>query len=173
MPELTLRELASTDKLSFIDAMKNSLALHTSWVKAPHTSDEFDGYYHRSLQNNTKSFIALDEIGNIVGVFNLNEIVLGAFQSAYLGYYGVAGHEGKGLMSAGLKLLLNKAFNELGLHRIEANIQPENLASIRLVMANGFRKEGYSPRYLKIDGQWRDHERWAITVEDFQAESKE
>lgn len=173
MPKLTLRELASTDKLTFIEAMKNSLTLHTPWVKAPHTSDEFDGYYHRSLQNNAKSFLAVDDLGNIVGVFNLNEIVLGAFQSAYLGYYGVTGFEGKGLMSAGLKLLLNKAFSELRLHRIEANIQPENLASIRLVMANGFRKEGYSPRYLNIDGQWRDHERWAITVEDLQTESKE
>jgi RimJ/RimL family protein N-acetyltransferase len=173
MPELTLRELAPTDKPAFIDAMNASVTHHSPWVKAPQTSDEFDAYYQRSLQINAKSFIALDDIGDIVGVFNLNEIVLGAFQSAYLGYYGVTGHEGKGLMSAGLKLVLAKALNELGLHRIEANIQPENLASIRLVMANGFRKEGYSPRYLKIDGQWRDHERWAITVEDLQAEGKE
>jgi RimJ/RimL family protein N-acetyltransferase len=166
MPELTLRELAPTDKPAFTEAMNKSVTLHSPWLKAPQTSDEFDAYYQRSLQINAKSFMALDGAGNIVGVFNLNEIVLGSFQSAYLGYYGVVGHGGKGLMSAGLKLLLGKAFNELGLHRIEANIQPENLASIRLVTANGFRKEGYSPRYLKIDGQWRDHERWAITVED-------
>ena len=70
-------------------------------------------------------------------------------------------------MSAGLKLLFSKAFEELKLHRIEANIQPENLGSIKLVEHHGFKKEGYSPRYLKINDTWCDHERWAITYEDW------
>ena len=70
-------------------------------------------------------------------------------------------------MSAGLKLVLKKAFEELDLHRLEANIQPDNFRSINLVKNNGFKKEGFSPRYLKINGEWRDHERWAITHEDF------
>jgi RimJ/RimL family protein N-acetyltransferase len=70
-------------------------------------------------------------------------------------------------MSSGLKLVLNEFFNEMKLHRLEANIQPENIRSINLVKNNGFRKEGYSPCYLKINNEWRDHERWAITLEDF------
>jgi ribosomal-protein-alanine N-acetyltransferase len=69
-------------------------------------------------------------------------------------------------MSAGLELVLARAFGELGLHRLEANIQPKNLRSKELVRRSGFRCEGLSPRYLKIAGRWRDHERWAITVED-------
>ena len=57
------------------------------------------------------------------------------------------------------------AFSKLGLHRLEANIQPENTASIALAKRVGFQKEGFSPRYLKIRGRWRDHERWAIVAD--------
>lgn len=70
-------------------------------------------------------------------------------------------------MSAGLKLVLHSVFTELKLHRLEANIQPGNIKSIQLVQSNGFKKEGYSPRYLKIQDEWRDHERWAITYENW------
>jgi ribosomal-protein-alanine N-acetyltransferase len=70
-------------------------------------------------------------------------------------------------MSAGVRLAVDHAFHHLGLHRLEANIQPDNQASIHLVKKLGFRKEGFSPRYLRINGDWRDHERWAITVEDW------
>jgi [ribosomal protein S5]-alanine N-acetyltransferase len=58
--------------------------------------------------------------------------------------------------------LLDDAFRRLRLHRLEANIQPGNAPSIRLVRRLGFRREGYSVRYLRIAGRWRDHERWAI-----------
>jgi ribosomal-protein-alanine N-acetyltransferase len=65
-------------------------------------------------------------------------------------------------MTAGLKHVIRYGFRKLGLHRLEANIQPDNVASIALVRTCGFSKEGYSPRYLKIRGRWRDHERWAL-----------
>jgi Acetyltransferase (GNAT) domain len=63
-------------------------------------------------------------------------------------------------------IVVRHAFGALGLHRLEANIQPANRRSIRLVRRAGFRREGFSRRYLKIFGRWRDHERWAITAED-------
>ena len=94
---------------------------------------------------------------------------MGCFQSAYLGFFAVSGFEGRGLISQGLKLVMKKAFNELNLHRLEANIQSENLNSIHLIKANGFRHEGFSPRYLFIDNAWRDHERFAIIKEDVMA----
>lgn len=63
------------------------------------------------------------------------------------------------------------AFGELDLHRLEANIQPDNERSIRLVVRLGCRREGYSPRYVKVAGKWRDHERWALLAEDWQSTS--
>jgi AhpD family alkylhydroperoxidase len=92
-------------------------------------------------------------------------IVRGRFQSATLSYAAFAAAAGRGYMSEGLALVLRYAFCELRLHRLEANIQPGNEASLRLVARMGFRKEGYSPAMLFIDGDWRDHERWAITRE--------
>jgi len=70
-------------------------------------------------------------------------------------------------MTEALALVLREAFGPLRLHRVEANIQPGNRASIGLVRRAGFRREGLSRRYLKIGGRWRDHERWALTVEDW------
>jgi ribosomal-protein-alanine N-acetyltransferase len=98
----------------------------------------------------------------IAGVINLSNVVLGLFRSGYLGYYAFAGHEGQGFMHAGIRAVVRHAFGTLKLHRVEANIQPENQASIALVRSCGFSREGFSPRYLKIGGRWRDHERWAL-----------
>jgi ribosomal-protein-alanine N-acetyltransferase len=98
----------------------------------------------------------------LVGVINLSNIVQGAFKSGYLGYYAYSGLERQGYMKLGLKSVDRYSFKTLKLHRLEANIQPGNEASIRLAASCGFQKEGYSRRYLKINGRWRDHERWAI-----------
>jgi len=95
-------------------------------------------------------------------VINITNTVMGPFRSGYLEYYAFAGFERRGLMKKGLITVVRHAFSKLKLHRLEANIQPANTASIALVRACGFAKEGYSPRYLKINGRWRDHERWAI-----------
>jgi ribosomal-protein-alanine N-acetyltransferase len=104
--------------------------------------------------------------GAIVGVFIISEIVRGAYRGAYLGYYADARHAGQGYMADALRLVVRHAFGRLRLHRLEANIQPGNARSRALVRRCGFRREGFSPRYLKVLGRWRDHERWAITRED-------
>ena len=69
-------------------------------------------------------------------------------------------------MTKGMRLVTAYAFSEMNLHRLEANIQPQNVASIALVCRCGFHKEGLSPRYLKVLGQWRDHERWALLADE-------
>jgi len=102
----------------------------------------------------------------LVGVAAVSEIVRGLFRSAYLGYYAFAPHQGQGLMREGLSLVIRQAFGRLRLHRLEANIQPGNAASRRLVRTLGFRREGYSRRYLKVRGRWRDHERWALLADE-------
>jgi GrpB-like predicted nucleotidyltransferase (UPF0157 family)/RimJ/RimL family protein N-acetyltransferase len=167
MHDIFIREIKNEDKEIFITAMQRSQSLHHPWVKAPINASEFDEYFNTYKKPNHRSFLVWDYSGNIVGVFNVSEIVRGIFQNAYLGFYAVSDYVGKGYMSAGLKLVLGKIFNELNLHRVEANIQPDNLKSIYLVKKNGFRYEGFSPRYLKINNVWRGHEHWAMTYEDF------
>ena len=167
MTHVIIRELNIDDKDAFILAMQHSQSLHHPWVKAPTTVQEFDEYFVRSQQANQKSFLVCDLSDNIAGVFNVSEIVRGQFQNAYLGFYAVAEYAGIGCMSAGLKLVLQKVFHEMKLHRLEANIQPENARSIQLVKKNEFRYEGFSPHYLKINGDWCGHEHWAMTVEDY------
>ncbi|KTD71210.1 GNAT family N-acetyltransferase [Legionella tucsonensis] len=171
MKNITIRELVFADKEEFLKNMLSSQSLHHPWVEPPTTSQVFDEYWQRFQQPNQKSYLVCGELENIVGVFNVSEIVRGAFQNAFLGFYGISDYTSKGYMSAGLKLVQKKVFEELGLHRLEANIQPENTRSIQLVKNNGFRYEGFSPRYLKINGEWRGHEHWATTVEDYIAES--
>lgn len=164
---ICIREPKFEDKEAFLQAMQSSQTLHFPWVKSPLTLQEFDEYLKRSQQPNQKSFIVYEKPNKLVGVFNVSEIIHGFFQNAYLGFYSIADYTGQGYMSVGLKLVLHKVFHEMKLHRLEANIQPDNTKSINLVNNNGFRKEGYSPLYLKINNQWCDHERWAITYEDF------
>jgi len=98
----------------------------------------------------------------VAGYIEITNIVRGPFQSAYLGYYMFKGYERQGFMNWAMNVVIQKAWKELKLHRLEANIQPGNAASITLVKALGFSKEGYSPAYLKLGGRWCDHERWAI-----------
>lgn len=110
--------------------------------------------------------VVLCESGDVVGAIHLNHIIPGALQGAFLGYYAFTPHAGQGLMREGMRLVLKHAFRELKLHRLEANIQPKNHASIRLVRKCGLVREGFSRRYLKVGGRWKDHERWAILAED-------
>jgi ribosomal-protein-alanine N-acetyltransferase len=121
---------------------------------------------HRKAAN-IGYLLRLKETGELAGVINLSEIVHGVFQSAYLGFYAHAAHAGRGLMREGLERAITLAFGEHGLHRLEANIQPANAPSRNLVKVLGFRLEGLSPKYLKIGGRWRDHERWGLTKEEW------
>jgi ribosomal-protein-alanine N-acetyltransferase len=140
------------------------------WVAPPATRAAFGAYLRRARRATERAFLVCRlEDRAIAGVINVSQIFYGNFRSAYLGYYAGAPFMGRGYMSEGLRLVLRHAFGALRLHRLEANIQPENRASIRLVERAGFRREGYSPRYLKILGRWRDHERWALTVEAFRS----
>ena len=102
------------------------------------------------------------ETGKPAGYIEITNIVRGPLQSGYLGYYMFKGYERRGYMKWALGVIIQRAWKELKLHRLEANIQPGNAASIELVKSLGFQQEGYSPRYLKLGGRWRDHERWAI-----------
>jgi ribosomal-protein-alanine N-acetyltransferase len=151
----------------FIAAARRSVVLHAPWVIAPTDANAFRGYVGRHDAARDLGYLLLSERNELVGVVNVSEIVRGSFLSAYLGYYAFAPHDGRGYMTAGVAAVVSLCFDTLGLHRLEANIQPGNTRSIALVTRLGFRKEGYSHRYLNIGGEWRDHERWAITREEW------
>lgn len=155
------------DAEAFVALVKQSRALHRRWVSPPDSRTAYVEYLARSRRDDYQALLVRRrEDRAIVGAFNLSQIFYRAFCSAYLGYWVGAPFARQGYMAEAMDLVLDHAFFALKLHRVEANIQPDNLASKALVAGRGFRCEGYSPRYLKIAGRWRDHERWAITVED-------
>ena len=160
-----LQPLARRDEPDFLAAVARSRKLHQPWVSPPRTRAQFRALVVRRSGPSDLAFVVRTvPAGELAGYLALTHIVRGPLCSAYLSYYVFAGFERRGLMSAALRRLVRRAFTTLELHRLEANIQPRNTASIALVRACGFVKEGYSERYLKIHGRWRDHERWAIVA---------
>ena len=164
-----LRKPSAERRDEFLAAVARSRTLHRHWAHPPRTAKEFNDYVERLQRGAHIAHWVCTEDGELAGVININEIVRGVFRSGYLGYYAFIPHNGLGYMKRGLHAVLAEAFRRHRLHRLEANIQPDNEASRRLVQGCGFRLEGFSPRYLKLAGRWRDHERWAITVEDWKA----
>jgi [ribosomal protein S5]-alanine N-acetyltransferase len=161
-PRVAIAPLADQDGAEFVAAAAASRRLHSPWVAPPLTLAEYVAKLQRLQPPAHQAFaIRRNDTGALVGCAEVTNIVRGVFLSAYLSYYAFAGHERQGLMTQGVKLVVRHAFGALGLHRLEANIQPGNAASLALARACGFAREGFSPRYLKIGGRWRDHERWA------------
>ncbi|MCP4004954.1 MAG: GNAT family N-acetyltransferase [bacterium] len=161
-----LRHPMAGDRSEFTAAVCRSRKQHRPFVYAPSTRSAFDAYLQRLRRSSHEGYLVCSlETRAIVGIININEIVRGGLQSGFLGYYALAPFEGKGLMAEGLELVIERAFEKLKLHRLEANIQPVNKRSIALVERSGFQREGFSYRYLKVGGRWRDHERWAILAE--------
>jgi ribosomal-protein-alanine N-acetyltransferase len=157
---------------AFLAAVRRSRKLHGRWVAPPSHEVAFRNYVRARTGPVSFGFLVISDAGELIGAINLNEIVRGLFQNAFLGYYAFAPHARRGYMSQGLAAVIELAFREQRLHRLEANIQPGNAPSIALVKRAGFRLEGFSPRYLKIAGRWRDHERWALTREDWTRKRK-
>ncbi|MCG8347779.1 MAG: GNAT family N-acetyltransferase [Chloroflexales bacterium] len=147
-----------------------SRAFHHPWVAPPQTRDEYDAYMRRCERDDTACFLICRRADNrILGIVNLSQIFLGNFRSAYMGYYLGIQFAGQGYMTEAIGLVLDHAFSAIGLHRVEANIQPDNHTSKALLERLGFTREGYSRRYLRINDEWRDHERWAMITEDWTA----
>ncbi|MEV4428862.1 GNAT family N-acetyltransferase [Streptomyces sp. R-07] len=169
MPKMTsrveLHPLTLSDQDEFCALVRASAALHGPWMQLPATAEEFQTWMHRFDDGTNLGFLVrVRETGAVAGTVNINSIIRGRYQGASLGYAAFAPSAGHGYMTEGLAVILEHAFTDLRLHRLEASIQPANKPSLALVQRLGFRYEGVSPAYLYIDGGWRDHERWAITA---------
>jgi ribosomal-protein-alanine N-acetyltransferase len=172
-PRVYIRTPKLHDLEEYIDLNRASTGFYRGWASPMLKPEQFIAYVKRCSQNDFEGFlICRIEDDVIVGSINLSQIFRGLFKSAYMGYQVGEPYAGRGYMTEAIDLVLRFAFVKLKLHRIEANIQPTNIASIALAKRAGFMLEGYSPRYLKIAGRWRDHERWAILVEDWRGKRK-
>jgi ribosomal-protein-alanine N-acetyltransferase len=160
-----LEAASMAHEAAFLSAVRRSVPLHHPWITAPSSPARFSRYIAQHTGDRHLSYFVFSQADELVGVINVSEIVRGVFRSAYLGYCAFVPHQRHGYMAAALKRVIAECFGKYRLHRLEANIQPENRRSIQLVKRLGFRKEGYSERYLKVGGRWCDHERWAITRE--------
>ncbi len=168
-----LRPPRLIDARAFLASVRASRALHGPWARPPDTPERYAAfaarYGNRRGASHAGFLVFRRDDHALVGAFNFSAITYGAFQSAYLGYFAFSPHSGQGYMTEGMALALDVAFRELALHRVEVNIQPSNLRSLALARRLGFTHEGYSRRYVKIGGRWRDHERYAMLAEDWRA----
>lgn len=163
-----LRPPMPIDRVALLAVNRASVALHSPWVAPPTTDEEFAAYLQRCARTDVCGLLLCRaDDGAVMGAVALSQIFYGPLQSAYMGYYIGAEFAGRGYMTEGVALALDHAFGPLRLHRVEANIQPNNLASLALVRRLGFEREGYSRRYLFVDGDWRDHERFAMLAEEW------
>lgn len=166
-PRVAIRHVCREDFEERSALARDSIEMLQRWLGVREQTEEaFDNYLARLEQPTHEGFvICLRSTGEIVGGVNINNIVRGSFQSGCLGYTAYRSTAGHGYMTEGLRLVIQYAFDKLGLHRLEANIQPDNTSSLNLVKRLGFRREGYSTAFQFINGAWRDHERWATTAE--------
>ena len=163
-----LRHLEASDFGALDDLYLKNRAHFRGFVTTGFDREAFDRMMADArLESNEYFVICLPENRRPIGTINLSQIFRKAFQNAYLGYMLSREFTGRGIMTAAVGEILRTAFTRLELHRVEANVQPGNLPSIAVLKRNGFTKEGFSRRYLKIAGRWRDHERWAIIREDW------
>jgi len=165
-----LRPPREKDQDEYLELNRRSASFNRGLASPPTSPEQFAAFLERCRVDTTAWFFICRRTDEaILGSISLSQISRGLFQSAYLGYQIGAEFAGQGYMTEAVALMLRYAFVDLKLHRLEANIQPGNAPSIALVKRAGFVKEGFSRRYLKICGRWRDHERWAILAEDWRA----
>ncbi|MEU9126296.1 GNAT family N-acetyltransferase [Streptomyces sp. NPDC048506] len=166
-PRVAIRHVRRQDYDELTVLAQESAEMLRRWLGTrENTVEAFESYLARFEQPAHEGFvICLRSTGAIVGGVNINNIIRGTLQTGTLGYTSYVSTTGHGYMTEGLGLVVQFAFGQLDLHRLEANIQPDNAASLNLVKRLGFQHEGYSTAFQYINGAWRDHERWAITAE--------
>lgn len=125
---------------------------------------------HSRLRANARQGIMLPFMivygDRLVGQINISNVVHGALRSCTVGYWVDGAMAGRSITPAALALVIDHCFGAVGLHRVEVDIRPENVASLRVVEKLGLRREGFYERFLDIDGAWRDHVAFAVTVEE-------
>jgi [ribosomal protein S5]-alanine N-acetyltransferase len=172
--DLVLRPLATSDAAAWRKARTRSAAWLTPWDATVPPGGDARPTSFRSLvrrlekqarQGSTYPF-AVEVGGRFAGQVTVNNIVRGSAMFAALGYWIDLDFAGRGIMPRAVAMVIDHCFTTAGLHRIEIAIRPENSNSLRVVEKLGIREIGYAPKYLHIDGDWRDHRLYAVTKEE-------
>lgn len=173
---LVLRPLTSDDVPELLQLLRANRTFLKPWSPRSDESQLTTGFLQEEMARRANEWsqdraygfgiFTLDD-GRLIGRINISQVVRGAFQNCFVGYWLDEGHNGQKLMQEALAAVVAFAFDELKLHRIEATTLVHNVASQRVLTAVGFRNEGEALHYLQIDGHWQDHKRFAITFEDW------
>lgn len=174
---VSLRYPTINDRDEFVALRRASREHLEPWEPIPpsgldlYSPEAFDNELEtHNTAESQRWLICINDTGAIAGRIALGNIERGPFQNGRFGYWIGSAYAGQGLMSEALSLAVEHAFTTiqsggLGLHRVCANCVPSNAASRRVLEKAGFVKEGYSEKYLQIQGKWEDHERWAMILE--------
>ena len=173
-PVVTLRPLRASDATPWRDARRRNAAWLSRWdATAPPGADARPVTFRALIRRLTRSArdgaslpFAVEVDGRFAGQLTINNIVRGSAQFASVGYWLDQDFAGHGVMPRAVAMAIDHAFLAVGLHRIEIAIRPENSNSLRVVEKLDIPEVGYAPRFLHIDGDWRDHRLYAITKED-------
>ncbi|MDI6909244.1 GNAT family protein [Nocardioides sp.] len=172
--EVTVRPLAARDAQAWRDARRRNVAWLRPWDATvppggdarPTTFRSLVRRLNRQARAGTTYPFAIEVGGRFAGQVTVNNIVRGSAQFASIGYWLDREYAGRGVMPRAVALVIDHCFAAGGLHRVEIAIRPENSNSLRVVEKLGLREVGYAPRFLHIDGAWRDHRVYAITREE-------
>jgi ribosomal-protein-alanine N-acetyltransferase len=172
--EVTVRPLTYSDARAWREARRRNVAWLRPWdATVPPGTDARPSSFralvwrlHRQARAGTTYPFAIDVEGRFAGQVTVNNVVRGSAQFASLGYWLDREYAGRDVMPRAVALVIDHCFAAAGLHRIEIAIRPENSNSLRVVEKLGVREIGYAPKYLHIDGAWRDHRLYAVTVEE-------
>jgi [ribosomal protein S5]-alanine N-acetyltransferase len=172
--DVTVRPLAYSDARAWREARRRNAAWLRPWdATVPPGSDARSATFrslvwrlHRQARAGTTYPFAIDVAGRFAGQVTVNNIVRGSAQFGSVGYWLDREYDGRGVMPRAVAMVIDHCFTTAGLHRIEIAIRPENSNSLRVVEKLGLREIGYAPRFLHIDGDWRDHRIYAVTVEE-------
>jgi ribosomal-protein-alanine N-acetyltransferase len=171
---VTVRPLAYADARAWRETRRRNAAWLRPWdATVPPGSDARPSTFrslvwrlHRQARAGTTYPFAVEVDGRFAGQITVNNIVRGSAQFASVGYWLDREQAGRGVMPRAVAMVIDHCFTMGGLHRIEIAIRPENSNSLRVVEKLGLREVGYAPRFLHIDGAWRDHRIYAVTVEE-------
>ncbi len=169
-----MRPLSYGDAAAWRDARRRNVAWLRPWdatvppgaAARPASFRALVRRLHRQARADATYPFAIEVDGRFAGQVTVNNIVRGSAQFASVGYWLDQQYAGRGVMPRAVALVIDHCFATAGLHRIEVAIRPENSNSLRVVEKLGLREVGYAPKFLHIDGEWRDHRIYAVTAEE-------